>query len=576
MQENSVVWKFRITASDGKNYETNFRQELIFKLTTADRPFALIKIGDISGWLKDKLDGYEINESFANESYFQQINSDDSDINILIGSRSFYEGWDSNRPNLLLFVNIGVGSNAKKFVLQSVGRGVRIEPLKYQRKRLQNLHNAGVVEDQLFKNVKDSILPIESLFIFGTNAENLKEIIATLKAEKQDKNLGDAFIINPEAQKLTLLIPVYKTADKIFAEEKDPQKYPLSREDFDITSQFYEFLGNKVTLAKYDCEVKVLKKAKESFEEKDRYYDFSERNSLFDPELILDRIFDYLGVKSSEFEKFKELEKEIVHFEKVRFSGEGFNQISAKIQQVKNYPEKEKHLQQLILEFDKHKNPYKYATEVQNLEKNYVKEIEYEYNSKKIKIKYLANHYYLPVIVSEAERIDYINHIINVNSEVKFIEQLEEYLAKPDNIFKQFDWWMFSKLDQTLDKVCIPYYNPKENNISNFKPDFIFWMQKGKHYLILFVDPKGTEHTDGYRKIDGYSKIFEIEKVGQKVSKDFSYNDFTINVKLLLKPSNGGIASVPQPQRKYWFDNFDDFANKIKVPILMEKGDDTE
>ena len=135
----------------------------------------------------------------------------------------------------------------------------------------------------------------------------------------------------------------------------------------------------------------------------------------------------------------------------------------------------------------------------------------------------------------------------------------------------QFDWWMFSKLDQTLDEVCIPYYNPKENNISNFKPDFIFWMQKGKHYLILFVDPKGTEHTDGYRKIDGYSKIFEIEKVGQKVSKDFLYNDFTINVKLLLKPSNGGIASAPQPQRKYWFDNFDDFANKIKVPILMEK-----
>ncbi|MHB8280303.1 MAG: hypothetical protein ACYDIA_22015 [Candidatus Humimicrobiaceae bacterium] len=44
----------------------------------------------------------------------------------MMGSRSFYEGWDSNRPNLLLFVNIGVGSDAKKFVLQSVGRGVRV------------------------------------------------------------------------------------------------------------------------------------------------------------------------------------------------------------------------------------------------------------------------------------------------------------------------------------------------------------------------------------------------------------------------------------------------------------------
>jgi hypothetical protein len=29
-----------------------------------------------------------------------------------------------------------------------------------------------------------------------------------------------------------------------------------------------------------------------------------------------------------------------------------------------------------------------------------------------------------------------------------------------------------------------------ENNISKFKPDFVFWAQKGEQYLILFVDPK--------------------------------------------------------------------------------------
>jgi len=132
--------------------------------------------------------------------------------------------------------------------------------------------------------------------------------LQTLKAEKQDKNLGDAFILNPEAQKHTLLAPVYKTAERIFADENDPQKYPVSREDFDITSQFYEFLGDKVALAKYDCEIKVLRKAKDSFAEKERYYDFEEKNSLFEPDLILGRIFDYLGVKSRELEKFKELE----------------------------------------------------------------------------------------------------------------------------------------------------------------------------------------------------------------------------------------------------------------------------
>ena len=181
---------------------------------------------------------------------------------------------------------------------------------------------------QLFEKVKNLILPIESLFVFGTNAENLKEIIKTLKEEKQDKNLGEAFILNPEAKKHSLLVPLYKTAERIFAEEKDPQKYPVSREDFDITSQFYGFLGDKIALAKYNCEVKVLRKAKESFAEKERYYDFTEKNSLFEPELILARIFDYLGVKSKELDKFKELENEIVHFRQVKFSGkENQNQV---------------------------------------------------------------------------------------------------------------------------------------------------------------------------------------------------------------------------------------------------------
>ncbi|PJB51023.1 restriction endonuclease subunit R, partial [Candidatus Berkelbacteria bacterium CG_4_9_14_3_um_filter_39_23] len=308
-----------------------------------------------------------------------------------------------------------------------------------------------------------------------------------------------------------------------------------------------------IALAKYDCEVKVLKKAKESFAEKERYYDFGERNSLFEPGLILERIFDYLGVKSKEFEKFKELENEIVHFKKIRFSdGEKYEEIKRKIEEVRYYPERQK-------ELDKQygKIPRKEFERQMTL---FEQVGNFEMKNQKISIKYLANHYYLPVIVSETEKIDYLNHIINVDSEVRFIEQLEEYLAKPDNIFPRFDWWMFSKLDQTLDEVLIPYYNPKENNIANFKPDFIFWAQKGNRYLILFVDPKGTEHADGYRKIDGYSRIFEIGE--QKESRNFSYNGFIINTKLLLKPRRG-IAEVLENYKRYWFDNFVDFAGKI-------------
>jgi len=558
------VLNYIFNAKNSGSIEISFRpsdkSQVAFKLTTSDRYFALIKTGEMPQWLKDELNRFNINHRFETEGFFEMLNQDDSDINILMGSRSFYEGWDSNRPNLILFVNIGVGSGAKKFVLQSVGRGVRIEPLKDKRKRLIDLFNAKQVESRLFGKIKDLVLPIESLFVFGTNAENLKEIIATLKSEKQDKNLGEAFILNPEAQKHLLLVPVYKTVERIFAEEKDLQKYPVSREDFDITSQFYEFLGDKVAVVKYDCEVKVLKKANESFTEKERYYDFSERNSLFEPELILDRIFDYLGVKSREFEKFKKLENEIVHFEKVRFNdGEKYEEIKRKIEEVRHYPERQKELDKQYgkisrKEFERQMTLFEQAS-------------SFEINNQKIKIKYLANHYYLPVIVSETEKIDYLNHIINVDSEVKFIEELEEYLTKPNNIFLQFDWWMFSKLDQTIDGVFIPYYNHKENRIDNYHPDFIFWMQKDNNYLILFVDPHGTAYSDINKKIDYYSKIFEIE--GIKESKIFPSDrfgikeKFNIRVKLLLKPSQGDLAPVPENYKQYWFDTFDNFADKI-------------
>ena len=46
-----------------------------------------------------------------------------------MGSRSFYEGWDSNRPNIINFINIELRQK-QNFILQSIGRGIRIEPIK--------------------------------------------------------------------------------------------------------------------------------------------------------------------------------------------------------------------------------------------------------------------------------------------------------------------------------------------------------------------------------------------------------------------------------------------------------------
>ncbi len=535
------------------------KNEIIFKLQTSETPFALIKIGDISGWLKEKLSGYEIIESLENESIFKKINEDDSEINILMGSRAFYEGWDSNRPNIILFINIGIGSDAKKFVLQSVGRGVRIEPQKNKRKRMLNLYNAKEVNAEIFNKIRQNVLPIESLFIFGTNAENLKGIINALKEEKQEKDLGQEFVINKDAENRLLIIPIYKESDKIFAEEKDVEPYSISKQDFNYAYSMFNYIGEKVVLAKYECDIKILKKMKESFdfELKKRYFKFDEMRSIGEPDLLIDRILNYFNVRDREFDNFKRLENEIIHFKKIKFNGgEKFDQIINKIREVREAPEKR---QKLKKAFDERQLSFDdMLKEFQSLKDSQ----DFNYRNKRLEIKYIQNHYYIPVIISEEGKADYIKHIIDVESEAEFINELEEYLQKDDNVFKRFDWWMFSKLDETLDDVYIPYYNPKENNIAKFKPDFIFWMQKGDDYIILFVDPKGTEYTDVDRKIDGYRKLFEFETEGNEISKNYSFEGYNVKVKLLLKTSRG-MARVAESYKRYWFDNFVDFGKKL-------------
>jgi hypothetical protein len=540
-------------------------QELVFKLVASPCPFALMKIGDITEWIKNKLTGYEISEKFENESYFKQINNSD-DINILIGSRSFYEGWDSNRPNIILFINIGKGIDAKKFVLQSIGRGVRIEPLPNKRKRAKFLYNNHEIDENLFSNIKENIQPLEALFVFGTKADNLKEVLATLKQEKPEELIGNLFEINPAAEDKLLLIPKYRNSDKIIADEKDVVKYPIHPEDYELVKNYFNFVSDKILLCKFDCYLRVLSKLKEGFNgKKKEFFNENEKElKINNPEFLIQNIFKHFGSKSKEFDCFKKLEEEIIHFKQISITSDKLDSLKEKIENVKKAKDKDSIKTQLRNRFYKREiDIEEYTSQIENISTNIVKEAEVTYNAnERLKIIYLANHYYIPVVLSDSERLDFIRHIIKYKSEVEFIEQLENYLKKDDNLFKKFDWWLFSKIDETLDEVYIPYYNSKTNKIERFKPDFIFWLKRGNEYTILFVDPKSTEYTDAFRKSDGYSRIFEIETAKGKISKNFSYNGFVVNV--ILKFMAKDCSYIHDiAQKRYWFDNIADILNNF-------------
>jgi hypothetical protein len=427
-----------------------------------------------------------------------------------------------------------------------VGRGVRIEPLKNKRRRLLELYNAQEIEEDLFNPIKDKVLPIEALFIFGTNREALKAVLE--KLELEGKGEGESqltLFINKEVKEHKLLVPIYKEAEYSLMKKRELTSFEINEQELEILKKYIEFIqDDRIFLMRYNSDPEKIKILKESMNNADRFKDSNK--SFKNINLLIQRIFNYFSIKPQELENLKELDEEIKHYKNIKVYLEDINEIQNKIEKVKSFPDRVNDLREQYGKIPQEE----YTEKVKNIKS----EEDYEKDRRKIKIKYVAHHYYIPLIWSETnsteEKISYISHIIKTPSEVRFIEDLENYLATEDNKFKKFDWWMFSKLDESLDEVYIPYYNPNENKISNFNPDFIFWLQKGNKYFIVFVDPKGIEHSGWADKLNGYKNIFE-EKF-----KEINYNGFKVGVKLFFISRDASTARQRFPEHSaYWFNN---------------------
>ena len=545
------------------------RQELAFKLKTSERPFALIKIGDVSGWLKDELAGYEVNERFEDEGYFERLNAPDSEVNILMGSRSFYEGWDSNRPNVANFINIGVGTDARKFILQSVGRGVRIEPLEGQRQRLSHLNNAGLLPKGVFGQIQDDAKALETLFVLGTNHDALQQVIEHLK---QEARAGERQVLtlfrNEEAGTRQLLIPVYREASSLMAEQRELPGFEVTRPEHELLQRYVKHLGDeRVLLACYEAEPKLIGMLKKSLEQPmGELYHEGEREYR-NPDLLTRRVLSYLGIAPHEFDYLKELDQEICHYLNVQVTLKDVSELQSDVDAVHDASRREGLEQDL---YEKLRSgaitPAQHRAGMKKLER--MKEsIEYEHDGKRLSIRHVPNHYYLPVLLDEQDRADYIKHVIRTPSEVTFVRDLEKYLDGGGIGFREYDWWMFSKIDESLDEVRIPYYHPEENRIAWFLPDFIFWLRKGTHCRIVFVDPKGMAHTKTYWKLDGYRHLFEQN--GQP--RDIKHNGVTANV--LAYCYNRDAAQSDELHRRFWAGSITELLQKVgaeKAPVTRQ------
>lgn len=499
---------------------TSLKDELLFKIKTSSKSeyFAMLKISDVKSWSNGILYGYDISEDINNKSYFDTINEKDSTVNILMGSKIFSEGWDSNRPNIINFLNIG-SANAKKYVMQTIGRGVRVEPIPNSRKRLQNLNYEELKDLDSKEMILENSNALESLFIFSTSKKDIDSIFSELpdKNEKFEnlKGIGKVSKI-----KIPLYIPKYKQKMK-----KEDIKYNFSKAEYIRVNQFLKESSLNVVLMNMVgvSNSKDLTKStidKLIFNDEKKYFALNGyEDSGIDNINLINKIDRFFNAKLQDVDKFVELSDEIQHYKDIKVNMAKVTQsqkedIENDIANSKtSIEDREIYLDE---QFDKGKiTRQKYKDELKKLGSKSVKK------SKLIEIKNLKKHFYTPILMKDKNENDFFRNIINDKSEIDFINDLEKYLEEDTNKLSTYDNWYFSKIQQVTDNIYIPYIDYDKSKISKFYPDFIFWLKKDDEYIIKFIDPKGLNQGvhKTKDKLDGFEKIFINDEFKKKHSK---------------------------------------------------------
>jgi len=523
--------------------KTKDSSELLFKLKTSFKPFALLKISDTKSWSNGLLYNYDITEDMTQEGYFRRLNDKDSSINILLGSRVFSEGWDSNRPNIVSFLNIG-SSNAKKYVMQTIGRGVRIEPLPHERKRFKYINIEAIKDIKQAVKIEKYNSGIESIFVFATSKSDVENVFKEIETQKDDFQRVEG-IRKQKYINIPLLIPKYIQNVKV---EDKHIKYKLHRKTL---KRLQEFIDNSLLDVILIDLVGKCKSKNLALSTIDKIQNSSERhfilNDMEDLEIdevdLIVKIDKFFESKLSNVKEFVEISDEIKHYKDIK--------VNIKKIKPKELEIIKEDIKNSSIDKEKQKEELKNALQKGKIDiDTMISEVEKLGSSKPkttlLDIRNIKKHYYHPLLLKTDN--DYFKNIIDEDSEIEFINNLERYLKREDNHLKKYDSWYFSKLSDRIDDIYIPYIDSNKSKVSKFYPDFIFWLKKANKYKIIFIDPHGLQSgRDTTRdKTEGFERIFP--------NKEFKKDNFDIEIELVWYYQDSIKEELLEKYRKWDFD----------------------
>ena len=178
-----IVFNADGSADEPRLRMENIRQvagEIGLKVGEYGNYFGVINIGDTSGLMKNcEQKGIIVsNEEFVSESLFRNINTANSNIKMLIGSRKFTEGWNSWRVSTMGLINFAKGEGSQ--AIQLFGRGVRLKGYDGCLKRSRKLDSSVIPPTH--------IELLETLTIFGVKAQYMEDFKSYLEQEGTPAN----------------------------------------------------------------------------------------------------------------------------------------------------------------------------------------------------------------------------------------------------------------------------------------------------------------------------------------------------------------------------------------------------
>lgn len=522
--------------------------------------FGVINVGD-----EKKLHDLALNngilglEKDFSGSLFSEINLDKpkEEINLLIGSKKFSEGWSSWRVSSMGLMNIGKSEGSQ--IIQLFGRGVRLQGYEFSLKRSQGLDEFQKPEN--LRHIRKYLRALETLQIFGVKANYMDKFKELLEEEGLPANTGDWITVNVSTvNKIDIaasglkLIQVKETenfrkqemislayTDSIFKNKQvEIDWYPkidvLEKKGNQIasaksvghltatnlayvnwTNVFFELLRFKAD--KGYNNMAVSKEILKEIISKNAWY------KILIPEDQL-KLTSFSKVRIWEELVIVLLKKYLEHFY-VYFKNE-FN--SKHIESRDLSPADDNLIAQYDVRLNRNEETDQYG---EKLEKVKMELSSDAFKSVKIagEVEAFDNllHLYKPLFYvgkGYENRINVIPVALN-ETEKMFMDDFEQHLRS-------------SSKNRDIDEIFLLRNQSKKGigffaDGNNFYPDFILWVKKEDRQYLTFIDPKGIRNSNGITDAKIQFHKYLKEKVQPQVEKDgLVLNSFIVsNTKLL-------------------------------------------